>query len=1062
MLPGGNGDALWIEYGDAASLAESSSTAARRGRGTTRLAFARGSRRFRQATATSSCSSSRTSTPTTSTARSSCCRTPQLGVTFGDVWFNGWRHLPDTLEPLGPVEGELLTDAIVGQGLPWNEAFGGAAVVVPDRGPLLSATLADELEITVARARPAEQLVELKPVWRAAVEEAGLDPDEPRPAPVPEPPLPPGLERLGTTPDVDALAASAFKQDTAAAERVEHRRSCSSTTAATALLTGDAFPSVVLAGVEPAPGRRAAATAGGRRVQDAAPRKPLNLSPALLARLDCKRHLFSSNGSKTRHPHPEASGAPSLRPGQGRRSTSTTRPASTSLGGRRAQGTARVRRRLPGSGRSGSDGHARRRLTCRTTTRFGSASSAVTRRRTTYEFTPRARPERRPAASPFRSRRSSSRTSCSAWAARARRTRHRLTGAPAGTPIRQRSLRFPLRRPRARPLPRLVLGGPALAQGPADHARPDRHAGAHGSALGVPVRGPGFLSISTWTPVVRYLEMPRSRPPFEVDAAAARPRDGELPYGRSSWTSLSSGASSKARSRRQRRRVRSRSIGSSARRSRRSSESYGATDYHVFHYIGHGDFDAGPETACSCSRTRTARSRRVSGAQLGTMLADETTLRLAVLNACEGARDVADRPVRGRRREPRAARDPRGRRHAVRDHRPRGDRLRGGVLRGDRGRVRSRRLARRGAKAIFASGNDIEWATPVLFMRAPDGLVFQVASPAPRPGARAGARAGEAAGARAAPGPLGGAGGPGRRPWSRTCRPSRRESRSSRPRPGVPLGVAACAASAGVLQFLAVLAEWEPGPGWGLVGALLPRLGRRLPRPARTARARRRHLRRVGGPLRAAHRRLRARRARRPRRVGRRAARRRARAPGELQRLGRSDRCGRPRPRRSGIRAHGRRRRARGCAPARGGGRADARRRARQRGRPRHRAHPRGAPRPLQRRRHEGRVLRTVRHPPRPVARRGLGRVPTGRHARGCLGGGGGRGGRSPSLCSRSAGRARSRQRMPRLALHRGADRPRRRVRLGRAGGFLGLAGALLLVAAARRVGRYTSGRGVR
>ena len=83
-----------------------------------------------------------------------------------------------------------------------------------------------------------------------------------------------------------------------------------------------------------------------------------------------------------------------------------------------------------------------------------------------------------------------------------------------------------------------------------------------------------------------------------------------------------------------------------------------------------------PGTACCCSRTSTGASRRVSGSHLGTMLADETTLRLAVLNACEGARTSVDRSLRGRRREPRAARDPRGRRHAVRDHRPRGDHLR--------------------------------------------------------------------------------------------------------------------------------------------------------------------------------------------------------------------------------------------------------------------------------------------------------------------------------------------------------------------------------------------------
>jgi len=31
-----------------------------------------------------------------------------------------------------------------------------------------------------------------------------------------------------------------------------------------------------------------------------------NLSPALLRALECSRHLFSSNGTNTKHPHPEA------------------------------------------------------------------------------------------------------------------------------------------------------------------------------------------------------------------------------------------------------------------------------------------------------------------------------------------------------------------------------------------------------------------------------------------------------------------------------------------------------------------------------------------------------------------------------------------------------------------------------------------------------------------------------------------------------------------------------------------------------------------------------------
>ncbi len=303
MLPGGNGDALWIEYGDAPRriLVDGGTKGTWDDAGGLRARIAalpEDERHFELLVVT------HIDADHIDGALALLLDT-QLGVTYGDVWFNGWRHLPDTLEPLGPVEGELLTDAIVGQGLPWNEAFGGEAVVVPLNGALPSATLADELEITVV-GPGLEELVELKPVWRAAVEEAGLDPDLPRPAPLPDS-LPPELERLGTTPDVAALAASAFKQDTAEPNGssivllLEHD-------GASALLTGDAFPSVVLAGVN-----RLLADDNDARLAVDAFKTPhhgskFNLSPALLAQLDCKRHLFSSNGSKTSHPHPEAIG----------------------------------------------------------------------------------------------------------------------------------------------------------------------------------------------------------------------------------------------------------------------------------------------------------------------------------------------------------------------------------------------------------------------------------------------------------------------------------------------------------------------------------------------------------------------------------------------------------------------------------------------------------------------------------------------------------------------------------------------------------------------------------
>jgi hypothetical protein len=303
MLPGGNGDALWIEYGDAQSprrlLVDGGTKGSWDDPGGLRSrieALPADGRHFELLVVTHIDADH-------IDGALALLLDQQLGVTYGDVWFNGWRHLPDTLEPLGPVEGELLTDAIVAQGLPWNDAFGGGAVVVPQEGPLLEATLGDELKVTVL-GPGLEQLVDLKPEWRAAVEEAGLDPDAPRPEPDPEEPLPPELESLGVKPNVDALAGSVFTQDSAKPNGssivllLEHDGT-------SALVTGDAFPSVVLAGIE----RLLAETSEDRLALDAF-KTPhhgsrANVSSPMLQKLDCRRHLFSSNGSKTRHPHPE-------------------------------------------------------------------------------------------------------------------------------------------------------------------------------------------------------------------------------------------------------------------------------------------------------------------------------------------------------------------------------------------------------------------------------------------------------------------------------------------------------------------------------------------------------------------------------------------------------------------------------------------------------------------------------------------------------------------------------------------------------------------------------------
>ena len=52
-------------------------------------------------------------------------------VSIDEVWFNGFGHLDDSpFESFGPVDGELLTSALLTQQVSWNRAFRTHAVEV--------------------------------------------------------------------------------------------------------------------------------------------------------------------------------------------------------------------------------------------------------------------------------------------------------------------------------------------------------------------------------------------------------------------------------------------------------------------------------------------------------------------------------------------------------------------------------------------------------------------------------------------------------------------------------------------------------------------------------------------------------------------------------------------------------------------------------------------------------------------------------------------------------------------------------------------------------------------
>lgn len=228
---------------------------------------------------------------------------PPPGLAFNDIWFNGFQHLPKApLEPLGAVEGDKLTKLLAQ--LPWNEAFAGAAVVVPAEGELPAIELAGGLRLTLLSPY-AEQLAKLRPLWEPVAKAHGLlEGVEATAAPEVA-----GIEALGPPPtpeqiDVAALAAAPFKCDGAEPNGTSIAVLAEDADGRSALLCADAFPTVLLQSLE----RHLPA---GERLRVSAFKLPhhgsrANLHSPLVRRIEAPLHLISTDGTQTHHPNPEA------------------------------------------------------------------------------------------------------------------------------------------------------------------------------------------------------------------------------------------------------------------------------------------------------------------------------------------------------------------------------------------------------------------------------------------------------------------------------------------------------------------------------------------------------------------------------------------------------------------------------------------------------------------------------------------------------------------------------------------------------------------------------------
>jgi CHAT domain/Kelch motif len=238
-----------------------------------------------------------------------------------------------------------------------------------------------------------------------------------------------------------------------------------------------------------------------------------------------------------------------------------------------------------------------------------------------------------------------------------------------------------------------------------------------------------FLALTQRTPLVRYLELPDPprplivTPPLQILAMISNPTDFPRLDVEHEWATLQEALAPLLQGGRVRvERLDTATLSALQRRLRHD-------DVHILHFIGHGGFDRQAQEGVLILEDPSGRGRRVSGQVLGVPLHNHDPLRLVVLNACEGARSDITDPFAGTAQAliqqdiPAVvamqfeisdlaaitfARELYG---AVADGYP----LDAAVA---EARV-----------AIHNDGNAIEWATPVLYLRAADGRIFDLRAP---------------------------------------------------------------------------------------------------------------------------------------------------------------------------------------------------------------------------------------------------------------------------------------------------------------------------------------------
>lgn len=235
-----------------------------------------------------------------------------------------------------------------------------------------------------------------------------------------------------------------------------------------------------------------------------------------------------------------------------------------------------------------------------------------------------------------------------------------------------------------------------------------------------------FVALSRETPLVRYLPLaaPQERltvqPPLRILALTASPAD-LAPVDMAQEKERLDAAVARLRAK-----GRVEVVWLEQQSWRSLQEAMQSGPWHIFHYVGHARFNAAEENGELLLVGEDGRSAPIGAAQLGSLLEDHQSLRLALLNACEGARSDEAQPFSSvaaalvRTGLPavlamqyeisagQASEFTQGFYTALASNLP----------------VDAAVAEARKAMSLAAPAS-VEWATPVLFMRSPDGVLFE-------------------------------------------------------------------------------------------------------------------------------------------------------------------------------------------------------------------------------------------------------------------------------------------------------------------------------------------------